>query len=290
MRLDIMKICEMIRGRAREAWLPGGRLVVDESVYEFLGDSPVHVFIPRKPHPNGQLSYGLACRSASQEMPCLIDFEPYLPGNKVTPREAARRLIRRFVEGNPELAPQFVLDSAFGSFSEIEYYRDIEVNVTYSMSSKEKKWLWDLLLHECPVNNGRTAVHPYSDGNNAFLVSAFRAMNEKHKLFDILTVTNGFYATPPDEIEEIVTLVEPAQDDGEGGLAYPTTWASGEVTLEPVSSFMDEDGTFNNLWLEIATSDDIKSALKGKTVEELCLILDAQGWKVPHPNGEILPI
>lgn len=280
MSVDLMNLCEIIRGRAREVWLPGGRLVVDESVYEFLGYSPVQVFIPRKPHPNGQMSYGLCCRSAIQEMPCLIDFEPYIPGNKVSARSAARRLISRFVDVHPELAPQFLLDSAFGSFSEIEYYRDIEVNVTYSMSSKEKKWLWDLLLHECPVNHGRTALHPYSDGNNAFLVSAFRAMNEKHKIVDILTISSGFTAIPPDEIEAVVALVEPGQDDGRGGIVYPTSWASGEVTLEPSSSFMDEDGTFNSLWLEIATAEDIKGALIGKTVEELRTILDVQGWKV----------
>jgi Transposase IS4 len=283
MDIDLIDLCRILSERARKVWLPGGRLVIDESVYEYIGESPVHIFIPRKPHPNGQMSYGLACRSSTQELPCLLDFEPYLPGNRVSAREAARRLVGRFVEDHSELAPQFVLDAAFGSFSEIEYYKDIEVNVTYSMPSNENKWLWDLLLHDCPIEQGRCAIVPYSDGQNSFLVSAFRTMNEKHKVIDIYTASNGFGAQPPDEIEAVVTFVEGAQFDESGTRLYQTSWASGEVTMEPISSFMDEDGTFNDKWLSIAALDDVKAALTDKTNEQLHLILDTQGWKVFTP-------
>ncbi len=260
--------------------MPGGRLVIDESVYEYLGKSPVHVFIPRKPHPNGQMSYGLACKTAVQEMPCLIDFEPYLPGNKVSARSAARKLITRFQDDHPELAPQFVMDAAFGSFSEIEYYRDVTANVTYSMNSIQNKWLWDLLLHDCPLNQGRCAIFPFSDNENSFLVNAFRAVNEKGKLVDILTMSSGFTATPPQEVEPVVVLVEPGQIDDEGNTVYETTWANGDITMEPASHFMDDDGTFNNKWLNIATKEDIQGALDGMTIAELHTLLDAQGWKV----------
>ncbi len=276
----IMNLCQILSKRARVAWLPGGKLVIDESVYEYLGGSPVHVFIPRKPHPNGQMSYGLACKSAVQEMPCLIDFEPYLPGNKVSARSAARKLITRYVEDHPELSPQFVMDAAFGSFSEIEYYRDVMANVTYSMNSKQNKWLWDLLLHDCPLNQGRCAIFPFSDNENAFLVSAFRTINEKGKVIDILTMSSGFTATPPEEVEPEVVLVEPGEPDNVGNTFYPTTWANGDKTMEPASHFMDEDGTFNNKWLNIATKEDILAALDGMTIAELQTVLDAQGWKV----------
>ena len=50
--------------------------------------------------------------------------------------------------------------------------------------------------------------------------------------------------------------------------------------MELVSSFMDEDGTFNLKWLDIAISDDIRAALDGKTNEQLQSICDLQGWKV----------
>lgn len=280
MDIDLDKLCKILSTRARQVWLPGGRLVVDESVYEYLGESPVHVFIPRKPHPNGQMSYGLACRTANQEMPCLLDFEPYIPGNKVSAREAARRLIGRFVKDHPELAPQVVLDAAFASFSEMNYYKDLEVNITYSMPANESKWLFELLLHGCDVNQGRTAVYPFPDGENAFLVSAFRAINDNHKIIDIYTASSGFGAQPPAEVEPIVTLVEAFEADEEGDRVYRTTWADGDVTMEPVSSFMDEDGTFNFKWLDIATSEDIRAALDGKTNEQLQSICDLQGWKV----------
>lgn len=275
-----MELCKILSGRSRSVWLPGGKLVIDESVYEYLGTSPAHVFIPRKPHPNGQMSYGLACKSAEQEMPCLIDFEPYIKGNKVSARGAARKLASRFVEDHPELAPQFVMDAAFGSFSEIEYYRDIGANITYSMNSRENKWLWDLLLFDCPANFGRCAIFPYSDKENAFIVSAFRAINENGKVIDILTSSSGFGAIAPEEIEPVVAFVEPGVLDEAGQTIYPTTWADGDVTLEPVSHFMDDDGTFNNKWLNIATIDDVKVALSGKTNLELQTLLEAQGWKV----------
>jgi hypothetical protein len=155
-----MELCKILSGRSRNVWLPGGKLAIDESVYEYLGTSPAHVFIPRKPHPNGQMSYGLAYKSVEQEMPCLIEFEPYIKGNKVSARGAARKLVSRFVEDHLELAPQFVMDAAFGSFSEIEYYRDIGAYITYSMNSRKNKWLWDLLLFDCPVNFGRCAIFP----------------------------------------------------------------------------------------------------------------------------------
>jgi hypothetical protein len=172
------------------------------------------------------------------------------------------------------------MDAAFGSFSEIEYYRDIGANVTYSMTSKENKWLWDLLLFDCPVDHGRTAIFPFSDGLNAFLVSAFRAITDKGKMIDILTMSSGFTATPPEETEPQVAMVEKAQVDEDGLTVYRTTWANGDVTMEPVAHFMDDDGTFNVKWLNIATSDDVKSALDGKTVAELQSLLDTQGWKV----------
>jgi hypothetical protein len=112
------------------------------------------------------------------------------------------------------------------------------------------------------------------------LVSAFRGINEKGKIIDILTMSSGFTATPPEETEPEVAMVEKAQVDEDGQTVYRTTWANGDVTMEPVTNFMDEDGTFNVKWLSIATSDDIKSALDGKTIAELQTLLDTQGWKV----------
>ncbi len=173
-----------------------------------------------------------------------------------------------------------MMDAAFGSFSEIEHYRDIEANVTYSMTTKENAWLWDLLLHNCPVGYGRCAIFPFSDKEKYFLVSAFRAINEKGKVIDILTMSSGFTTIPSEETEPEVALVEQGQQDEQGQFLYPTTWANGDVTMEPVAHFMDGDGTFNNKWLNIATSEDIKAALEGKTVAELHCVLDAQGWKV----------
>jgi hypothetical protein len=113
-------------------------------------------------------------------------------------------------------------------------------------------------------------------------VSAFRAINENSKVIDILTSSSGFGAIAPEEIEPVVACVEPGVLDEAGQTIYPTTWADGDVTLESVSHFMDDDGTFNNKWLNIATIDDVKAALSGKTNLELQTLLEAQGWKGCH--------
>ena len=42
MPLDI--ICSIITARWQEVWLPGSIFVIYESVYDYVGESPVHVY------------------------------------------------------------------------------------------------------------------------------------------------------------------------------------------------------------------------------------------------------
>jgi len=43
-RGDILAFCQDVTERWRQAWQPGNTMMVDESVYEFLGESPCHVY------------------------------------------------------------------------------------------------------------------------------------------------------------------------------------------------------------------------------------------------------
>lgn len=38
-------ICSLITERWQKVWIPGNVVVIDESVYEYQGESPVHVFV-----------------------------------------------------------------------------------------------------------------------------------------------------------------------------------------------------------------------------------------------------
>jgi hypothetical protein len=38
-------ICSLITSRWLKVWLPGNVVVIDESIYEYLGESPVHVSV-----------------------------------------------------------------------------------------------------------------------------------------------------------------------------------------------------------------------------------------------------
>ena len=44
--LSLDGICSLITSRWLEVWQPGSVAVIDESVYEYAGESPVHVFAP----------------------------------------------------------------------------------------------------------------------------------------------------------------------------------------------------------------------------------------------------
>lgn len=169
--MDLQNFSRILFDRSQLAWQPSNTLVVDESIYDSDCQSPVHVYIPRKPHPNGLLSYGLAGYTAHGKFPMLLDLEPYLPGNRVSAREAARRLAQRFQVNHPHLQLHLVADSAFGSFKEANYYLDKGILITMSMSSKEKPWLWDLLTHKSPLDSGRSGGFHFSQKGVHFKIS-----------------------------------------------------------------------------------------------------------------------
>src|SRR5437868_2857344 len=93
--VNVLQFSRLIGNRWRAVWRPGNTLVVDESVYDFSGRSECHAWIPRKPHPNGLLSYGLSGYTSVMRLPMLLDVEPWVPKNKLTPRESGKALVAR---------------------------------------------------------------------------------------------------------------------------------------------------------------------------------------------------
>ena len=75
-------------------------LAIDETVFAWLGTScPVRVYIPRKPNPNGLLSYGLCTwvTVGTRKLPLLLDTVPYCQvDSKMTAQESMMELMKRF--------------------------------------------------------------------------------------------------------------------------------------------------------------------------------------------------
>lgn len=205
------------------------------------------------------MSHGISGYTARLRVPMLLDFEPYLPHNKATPREAARLLVQRTQLAHPHLALHIVFDSGFGSFDEMQYYLDNEVVTTMSMPSSQWSWLWDMLGWECPLESGRTAL--VSLGEHKVLASLYHVKSDSGKFIDILTASSAFQWTRPILIEPQVFSVGERRMNDEGSFEYETKWVEGDITWQLASSFMDADGTFNIKFLEIAKEEDIKDAL-----------------------------
>ena len=112
-------LARLLADQAMSVITPGAILVVDESIYEFNGECPVKRHIPRKPHPNGLLCYGLSgyFLVGVDLIPYVLDFEPYSPTNSVSAQDAMIKLHHRLRARFPQLRPHLVVDSAFGSWT-----------------------------------------------------------------------------------------------------------------------------------------------------------------------------
>jgi hypothetical protein len=287
MKPDTLQLCRIVGAQWQRAWQPGNTFVVDESVYEYLGESPCHVYIPRKPHPNGIMSYGLAGYTSVLKMPMLLDLEPWVPSNKLSARDSAKALAARTRAAHPTLALHLVMDSAFGSFADVSYYHSRGVVVTMSMTENKKPWLWGLLGYRCPLDSGRAALLPMDAPGHHLLASLYHVKSDSGKLIDIRTVTSAFAYTAPETVDEVVASIGQRRKSQNGFFEYETIWADGTTTWQQAGSFMDMDGTFNMIWLQQARAEDVEAALLDVDLEALC---DHQSWKVgllSHSHAQI---
>ena len=278
---EIRKLCDTLTANFLTAWIPGGILVVDESMWEFLGSSPCHAFIPRKPHPNGLLCYTMAQYTAKMRIPITLGVEPWIPLNKLSPRDSARVLLKKLLAKHDfDSKLHFIADSAFGSYADAEEYVKMGVYVTFSMTETPKEWLYQLLLHQATIDSGRVAIVPFASSLDGVLASSLRVKTENDKIVDIRTITTSFEWSAPAETEWTVARIGARRASQERRFEYETLWASGETTWEPAYSFMSDDGTFNTDWLEMAHEEDIRDAVGDLTQADLVAICDTKSWKV----------
>jgi hypothetical protein len=279
---NILELCRTLGRRWLAIWIPGGPLVVDESLYEYLGYCPTHMHIPRKPHPNGLLVYCLSGYTSILKLPIVLDLEPYVMGNIPTARESARLLVDRLLKAHTTFNPHIVMDSLFGSFEDIISYDLKAVRVTVSMAENKKPWLWHLLGYHCPLDSGRAALFPLETPDRFYIASLFRTQTESGKLIDIRTATSAFVYTEPEVAEYVVTAIGGRRVSRDGFFEYETSWADGSITWQQAHLFMDADGTFNIHWLEKAEDEDVHAALSDLVKADLIRVCEQQHWKVHY--------
>ncbi|HEY0751617.1 MAG TPA: hypothetical protein VGD26_10700 [Chitinophagaceae bacterium] len=279
---SIVELCRTLTRRWRSVWIPGGPLVIDESIYEYLGECPTHVHIPRKPHEDGLLAYGLSGYSSILKLPILLDLEPYVKGNVPTARISASLLADRLLEAHPTLKPHIVMDSLFGSFKDIHYYHLKGISLTVSMAENKKPWLWHLLGHRCPLDAGRAALFPLDAPEQFYIASYYRTQTEAGKRIDIRTASSAFKFREREITEWVVTSIGARRRSRDGFFEYETHWAGGAITWQQANLFVDEDGTFNIKWLEKAEDEDIQEALSNLHRSDLISICEQKHWKVSY--------
>ena len=121
--------------------------------------------------------------------------------------------------------------------------------------------------------------------------------SETGRIITIKTATN----VPELDFEvsdepKVVAVQERLVDPHNGSVTFKTLWQGGDVTYEPSSSFIDDDGAttmllhhssilvtgvYNIYWVEKATKNDIKDAFRPLKVANLSRIQENFGIRVP---------
>jgi hypothetical protein len=262
----LVSLAHSLGEAASRLFSPGNILVVDESMYEFNGECPVRRYIPRKPHPNGLLVYALAgfVNIGADQVPFVMDFEPYTLGNEVGAQDAMIRLHSRLRARVPHLRPHLVVDSAFGSFDRLEEIKAAGGNATMSMSSVVKPWLWEMLDYGCGIDEGRLAFLPEKN----VVIGSFKVLSEVGSLHQIKTISSGCHVEETADAEHVVLKVSARREAGEQ-VEYLTHFADGHTEWLLARQFIDDDGTTNLSWLSFAQDQDLKSAFETFSLPQL---------------------
>ncbi len=245
---------------------PGNILVVDESLYEFNGTCPVKRYIPRKPHPNGLLVYGLSgyLLAGADQIPYVLDYEPFTLNNQVSAQDAMMALHGRLRQRIPGLRPHLVVDSAFGSFEKLREIVAAGGGATMSMPANTKPWMWSLLDFNCGIDEGRMAMLP----KEGIVINSFKVLSETGTEHQIKTISShcGVEAVGDDD-EIIIKIIDRRIKDGV--IEYQGEFVNGKNDWFSAREFIDPDGTVVFSWLEYVSVEDLTEAFSTYTQAQL---------------------
>jgi hypothetical protein len=264
--MNIVSLCSDLSEAAYALIKPGSFLVVDESIYEYNGECPIRRYIPRKPHPNGLLVYGLAGYFffGTESLPYCLDFEPYLLDNQVSPQAAMMKMLERLRDRCPTLTPHLIVDSAFGSLEKLREIRALGAHATMSMPATSLKGVWELLDFNCGIDEGRMAYIP----NEGIVISSFKVLTESRETHVIKTISTGCEIEEDPGDEEEVNFIL-ARREVNGVFEYQTEFKDGKRKWLPPQAFIDDDATVNLTWLHYAQEEDLLQVFKTYTQSQL---------------------
>lgn len=252
-------------------WPPAVRHPFQLSSQIVCSDS--NSYIPRKPHPFGLIQWSVACQSARFGIPIIPYFLWDREGRRITAHEAMERATEDL---SPRLSPKhphWVADSAWGSEKMILWLGRHGATCTFSMHPNVRPSLWECLIYELGVNEGRTVLDP--ETNVAFSVKL--VVTDKKEVLTLKTATTGFRLAAPEEPRVLAVLGRRTTPDG---IEFRTKLSDGTTEWLGTGSFISDDGAINVTWLAQAEERDLEHYFHSLKKEKLEKIAESQGWKV----------
>ena len=146
--LDLSNLFKILEDSWIHSINVGSIVTIDELVSGTRTRSPVKVYMPRKPRPNGHLIY-LGAIKLNNKYPFVIAAEPFLKkGGRPTPSKTFINLCERIFPTIVDFIPQefmVVCDSAFSTKEVLDYCLKKRINFLLSMNKYPSKPLNEIL-------------------------------------------------------------------------------------------------------------------------------------------------
>lgn len=129
------------------------------------------------------------------------------------------------------------------------------------MASNVKPWLWEMLVTDCGIDEGRSVYVPES----GLLISAFQVVTERNTTHVIKTLASGFSFSDrrdPADLEVTVLRVESQRETDNGELEFLAVMENGSREWLGSRAFFSDDGTVTESFLSTAGSDVLARCLE----------------------------
>lgn len=169
---QLENVFQELRKQIIEVIAIGSSLTMDETIVEYYGkdmvDAGIATNIPGKPHDYGLIIHMLAQLLLWSRLPIIVDFEPKMPSNKPTPKNAMLKMVSR-VQQHLHHVGHVTADSAFVAAQSMQEFRDLHACLTIAVSSSTSCGYQDLYeLGSTHLEIGKTRT--YSIGSYIFQI------------------------------------------------------------------------------------------------------------------------
>lgn len=165
------------------------------------------IYIPRKPHPNGLLSYMMATYfefDSIRSLPYILDFQVHLKVGDVSPQTVVSGFINRYTiyrliyinfRWKFHNTSHWIMDSGFGNFNLLEEFKRKNIDLTMSMKANTHPILWKILSNNLPIEKSRVFMNIKYPNQYAVASCLLEEKNQK-EIFKFLITTAFEDLTP----------------------------------------------------------------------------------------------